>query len=391
MRVINTEHKPIKMWINHIEDWALEQAKNLANLPFIHQRVAIMPDSHQWYGMPIWWVIATEWVVIPNAVWVDIGCGMCAVKTSLTELDTDTLKKIMWKIRELIPVWFNKHQYEQFLDFMPETGIKYKRVHDSLQIVQKEFINARKSLWTLGWGNHFIEIQKWDDWHIRIMIHSWSRNLGKQVADYYNKVAIELNQNWYTQVSKERELAFLPTDSDEWQAYIKEMQYCVDFALANRKLMMNRVIESFNEYIDTEELQFINIAHNYARLENHMWKNVMVHRKWATSAKKWELGIIPWSQWTCSYIVEWLGNAQSFTSCSHWAWRKMWRKQAQKNLNLEEEIKRLDDQWIVHWVRNINDLDEASWAYKDIDEVMENQKDLVKILVKLKPIWVIKG
>jgi len=246
------------------------------------------------------------------------------------------------------------------------------------------------SLGTLGGGNHFIEIQKGDDGHIWIMIHSGSRNLGFKVANYYNKLAIGLNEKWHTSVPREWELAFLLTDSDEGQAYIKEMQYCVEYALANRRLMMERVIQSVaNNTNQTGFDEMINIAHNYASLEHHYGKDVWVHRKGATLARKGTVGIIPGSQGTASYIVEGLGNKESFESCSHGAGRKMGRKQAQRELNLEEEQAKLKG--ILHSVRGIKDLDEASGAYKDIKTVMENQKDLVKILVELKPLAVVKG
>lgn len=383
MKVINTELKPIKMWLDEIEDWALEQAKNLANLPFIHKWVAIMPDSHQWYGMPIGWVIATKGVIIPNAVGVDIWCGMCVQKIHIKEISNEYLKLIMWKIREVVPVWFNRQKERQVQNDNHINRDNY------MPIIQREYNSSQFQLWTLWGWNHFIEIQKWDDWFIYVMIHSGSRNLGKQVADNYNKIAEELNEKWHSNTQKE--LAFLPVDSEEWKAYIREMEYCVEFAFENRKLIMSRIIDCFEYFLwklETDEL--INIAHNYARIEHHLGLNVRIHRKGATSARTWEIWIIPGSQWTCSYIVEWLWNVNSFTSCSHWAGRKMSRTKAQEELSLEDEIKKMDDLWVIHWIRNKSDLDEAAWAYKDIDIVMENQKDLVKILVKLIPLWVIK-
>lgn len=368
------------MWLEDIEDGALDQAKNLANLPFAFKWVSIMPDAHQGYGMPIGGVMATKNVIVPNAVGVDIGCGMCAVKTSLTEIDTDTLKKIMGEIRKVVPVGFTKHQKPQ--DGMPEGTIG--------EIIVEEWQNAEKSLGTLGGGNHFIEIQKGNDGHIWIMIHSGSRNLGFKVANYYNKLAQELNEKWHSSVPKEWKLAFLPTDSQAGQDYVKEMNYCVDFALANRKLMMERVIQAVAD--NTNQTGFdemINIAHNYASLENHYGQNVWVHRKGATKATKGLKGIIPGSQGTASYIVEGLGNPLSFMSCSHGAGRKMGRKDAQRRLNLKEELKKMEG--VIHGIRNVKDLDEAPGSYKDIEEVMDNQKDLVKILVRLSPLAVIKG
>lgn len=377
------------MWLEEIEDGAMEQIKHLADLPFAFSHIAIMPDSHQGYGMPIGGVLATKDVIIPNAVGVDIGCGMCAVKTSLTEIDTETLKKIMGEIRKQIPVGFKKHDEKQDIDLMP-------KVIGNCEIVYAEFENAQKSLGTLGGGNHFIEIQKGSDGHIWIMIHSGSRNLGLQVAEHYNKIAIDLNKKWFSSVPEEWELAHLPVNSEEGQAYIREMQYCVDFALANRKLIMDRIMDIFT---NTEGLKFsdypfaeiINIAHNYAKLENHLGHNVWVHRKGATLADKNTIGIIPGSQGTKSYIVKGKGNVLSFKSCSHGAGRKMGRNVAVKTLNLAEEIKKLDDQGIIHGIRHQNDLDEASGSYKDIATVMKNQEDLVEVLVELQPLAVIKG
>lgn len=403
----------VKIWDTQVEESAMEQIKHLADLPFVFKHIAIMPDNHAGFGCPIGTVLATKDVIVPAVVGVDIGCGMCAVKTSLTELDTETLKEIMGEIRKQIPVGFNHHKEKQEVDLMPDDEFGNQIYYDEkeLPVVSKEFENALTQLGTLGGGNHFIEIQKGSDGHIWIMIHSGSRNLGKQVADYYNKSAIQLNEKWFSQVPKEWQLAFLPIDSEEGQAYIKEMNYCVDFALANRKLMMDRIknifIELFgkddgkngvsfckwegNQGIDFGNDGMINIAHNYASLENHFGQNVWVHRKGATLAREGTVGIIPGSQGTKSYIVKGLGNKESFESCSHGAGRKMGRKDAQRNLNLEEEIKKLDEQGILHAIRGINDLDEASGAYKDVQEVMRNQSDLVEILVELQPLGVIKG
>lgn len=390
-KVISTERLPIKLWLDDIEDGALEQAKNLANLPFAFKHIAIMPDAHQGYGMPIGGVLATKGVVIPNAVGVDIGCGMCVVKTSLTEIDIETLKEIMGEIRKAVPVGFAHHKEEQSKDKMPTymVGLVY-------EIVSQQWKSALTQLGTLGGGNHFIEIQKGSDGYIWIMLHSGSRNLGYKVARHYNEIAISQNEKWYSQVPKNHELAFLPIDSREGQDYLREMNYCVEFALASRKLMMERIINIVGAVTLTSKYKFyenamINIAHNYAVMEHHFGQNVMIHRKGATLARKGTVGIIPGSQGTKSYIVEGLGNPMSFDSCSHGAGRKMGRKEAKNKLNLQEEIKRLDDQGIIHSIRGVEDLDEASGAYKPIETVMNNQKDLVKILVELQPVAVIKG
>jgi len=386
--VITTEKIPIKLWLNEIEPGALRQSKNLANLPFAYKHLAIMPDTHEGYGMPIGGVLATKGVVIPNAVGVDIGCGMCAVKTSLTGVSKPELVKIVDLIKEMIPVGFKHHKKAQNENLMP-AGFETVGMH----IVKAQFDSALHQLGTLGGGNHFIEIQKGDDDKIWIMIHSGSRNIGLKVAEYYNKTAVKLNEMYFSQVEKSKELAFLPIQTDEAHKYFAEMKYCVEFAFANRQLMMNRVIQCFLEVIPSS-LSFdpvINIAHNYARWENHFSQDVIVHRKGATSARLGEIGIIPGSQGTKSYIVEGLGNPESFTSCSHGAGRKMGRKQAIRELNLGEQIKSMEAQGILHGIAAAKDLDEAPGAYKDIDTVMENQADLVKILVGLKPLAVIKG
>ncbi len=402
-KVISTEKLPIKLWLDDMGDGAMEQAKNLANLPFAFMHIAIMPDSHQGYGMPIGGVMATKDVIVPNAVGVDIGCGMCAVKTSLTEIDTKALKQIMREIRKQVPVGFKKHKEIQLKSLMPEVEemLDWQELHnwedEYDSIVQKEYRNALISLGTLGGGNHFIEIQKGSDGYIWLMIHSGSRNLGFKVAKHYNKLAQELNVKWFSDIPPfkgEDGLAFLPINSEEGQNYIKEMGYCVEFALANRKLMMKRVLNIFRNTMslwgeNTTFEPMINIAHNYARLENHFGQNVWVHRKGATSAKNGELGIIPGSQGAKSYIVEGKGDRDSFESCSHGAGRKMGRNQARKTLNLTEEQKKLEG--IIHSVRHKDDLDEAPGSYKDIAQVMANQDDLVNVLVELSPLAVVKG
>ncbi len=387
MKYINEENSlVIKSWCNNIEEGALKQAKNLAKLPFAFKQICLMPDTHQGYGMPIGGVMATKGYVVPNAVGVDIGCGMCAVKTSLLAeyVSKEDIKKVMRLIRERVPVGFNHHKEEQYEKLMP--------ICDIGQIGLDEYESALHQLGTLGGGNHFIEIQKDQDGYIWIMVHSGSRNLGKKVADFYNKIAIELNEKYFSSIPKEHQLAFLRIGTCEADNYLTEMEYCVEFALANRSLIMERIMLSFMEInIHVEFEPMINIAHNYARTENHFEQNVLVHRKGATSAKLGEIGIIPGSQGTSSYIVKGLGNVESFMSCSHGAGRCMGRKQAERELSLEIEQKKLDDKGIIHSVRGISDLDEASGAYKNIDLVMEEQKDLVEIVTRLEPLAVIKG
>ncbi|MDH3392504.1 MAG: RtcB family protein [Desulfobulbaceae bacterium] len=386
--IITTEKLPIKLWLDDIDAGAFEQARNLANLPFLFRHVAVMPDAHLGYGMPIGGVMASGEMVIPNAVGVDIGCGMCAVQTSLTSVSTQKLEMILGKIRSSIPLGFKHHQRKQDSRLMPNLEVPLS----AMPVVGREFQNARTQLGTLGGGNHFIEIQKGNDGHIWLMVHSGSRNLGFRVANHYNHLAMDLNRQWGSKIPTKWQLAFLPIDSDAGQTYLHEMRYCVEFAYANRMMMMERVKEALLALVPPVFFQpMINIAHNYAALEEHFGERVMVHRKGATSARAGEIGIIPGSQGTPSYIVRGLGNEESFESCAHGAGRKMGRKQAQRTLNLVKEQKRLDDQGIIHSIRSPRDLDEAAGAYKNIDRVISDQLDLVEVLVELRPLAVIKG
>jgi len=393
MKIIEGKNVPIKSWCNNPEEGAVQQAMNLSSLPFMFKQVCLMPDVHQGYGMPIGGVIATKGVVIPNAVGVDIGCGMCAVKTSLTGLTQEQIKQIFggskeYKsgIRTRVPVGFNHHSKTQIwegFDFAPD-----------IPIIQQELNSARKQLGTLGGGNHFIELQKGSDGFVWIMVHSGSRNFGYKIAKTYNKIAQDLCSKWYSNISPlkgEDGLAFLPTNSNEGEEYLEAMNYALSFAYENRRRMLKNICLSVFEVVECEFEPGINIHHNYATMEHHFGSNVMVHRKGATSAKAGQYGIIPGSQGTSSYIVVGKGNEDSFKSCSHGAGRVMSRSKARAVLNLEEEKSRLDKQGIIHSIRTKSDLDEASSAYKDIDVVMKEQSDLVDVVVKLTPLAVIKG
>lgn len=383
MRVIlPTSGVPIKNWASSLEPQALDQAVNLANLPFTFKHVALMPDSHSGYGMPIGGVLATKGVIIPNAVGVDIGCGMSAVRLDIkaTDLTPDILKKIIGEARQQIPVGFNKHK-----DNQEWTGFDDA---PDLPIIHGQLANARKSLGTLGGGNHFIEIQADEDDYVWVMLHSGSRNLGKQVCDFYHKQAVALCEQWHVTLPTS-ELSFLPMRTTEGQDYYRAMQFCLRFAEQNRFEMMLKMTGIIGDLLGSMVIGHINIHHNYAALENHFGENVLVHRKGATSARQGQLGIIPGSMGTASYIVEGRGNPLSFMSCSHGAGRRMGRKEACRSLDLAAEKAKMEG--IVHGIRNVADLEEAPGAYKDIDQVMEDQQDLVEIRYKLRPLASMKG
>lgn len=389
MITVESGNKPAHCWVSDvadIEQSALEQITNVCNLPFLFKHVAIMPDVHCGYGVPIGCVFAaTGNVILPSAVGVDIGCGMRACKSDLDVIHTSDLKKIMGLVRERVPVGF---AHNKTIAAMPPIATADRKV----PVVHSQWESASYQLGSLGGGNHFIEFQKDEDGFLWIMIHSGSRNLGKKIADHYTAVAKELNARWYSSIPAEHDLAFLPLDTEDGKEYKAEMEYALDFARANRALMMDRIMACVREVIGKVEFEpAIDVHHNYAQIEHHMGQNVMVHRKGATFAGNGHYGIIPGSQGTASYIVCGKGNVLSFNSCSHGAGRKMGRKQAQRELDLEHEKQVLDEQGIIHAIRGKSDLDEASGAYKDIDVVMENQSELVEIVHRLKPVGVIKG
>ncbi len=399
---------PIKIWLedkDSIEEGCLEQAYNLAKLPFVHKWVSLMPDTHKGMGMPIGGVIATEGVIIPNAVGVDIGCGMAFVSTNILVKDIKNIETkngslincIVSDILRNIPVGFNRHNKKQqckTADKAYEEIEKYNKNFDLLCELESSYYQ----IGTLGGGNHFIELQEDETGYLGIMIHSGSRHLGKEICDTFHKKARELNLQWHSNVPDYYRLAFLPTNSEEGQQYINWMNLALDFAKENREKMMIAVKEILerwiNKYIDID-IQYnmeINCHHNYASLENHFSKNVWVHRKGATRARKGELAVIPGAMGSYSYVVEGLGNEMSFCSSSHGAGRSYSRSGAMKAFTAEKVILDLKEQNVVLGKHNKKDVaEESRFAYKDIDEVMKNQEDLVKPIKKLKTIGVVKG
>lgn len=390
MKVEMINNYPVKIWTDQVEASAMRQIENLTSLPFLFHHLAIMPDVHTGKGMPIGCVLVCKDAVIPNAVGVDIGCGMCAVKTSwkVSELPMTVLRKeIMSGIRQRIPLGMDHHSEKQEEKYLPTD-----HDIDKMIVVKRRKESILREIGTLGGGNHFIELQKDEDDNLWIMIHSGSRNLGARVGAYYNELAGKLNAQWHSTVSPDLHLAFLPKGTREFGLYWTEMKYCVDFALCNRRLIMHRIEEVLADTLKGIEFEpLINIAHNYAAMEHHFGQEVIVHRKGATLAREGVTGIIPGSQGTASYIVEGLGNPESFCSCSHGAGRLLSRSAAIRTLNMAEEIARLESMSIVHAIRRQDDMQEASGAYKNIDEVIANELDLIRVKTRLVPIAVIKG
>lgn len=388
---------PIYYWTdpNQVEAAAKQQALNLAKLPFAFHHIAIMPDIHVGYGMPIGGILATKDMVLPNAVGVDIGCGMRAVQTNLTYKEIEPhLDNILHMILSQIPTGFNWHKTNQSDPIFNNPP--------SSPVIEQQLNRARKQLGTLGGGNHFIDILREEnpdnkiavpDQLIWILIHSGSRNIGKQIADYYYRQAKQnLDRTKYPNYPS-IELAYLEFKSDLGQAYWQDMSYAMDFARTNREHMMIRTQKIISHiFPKAEYIQEIDIHHNYASLENHFGQEVIVHRKGATLATKNTVGIIPGSMGSPSYIVRGLGNADSFNSCSHGAGRTMSRSQAKKQFSPDQILKDLEEVGIKiakHKLSNI--AEEARFVYKNIDDIIKKQKDLVVVLHRLIPLGVVQG
>ncbi len=399
---------PIKIWLEKREDLeesCFEQACHLAELPFLHKWVCLMPDTHAGKGMPIGGVIAAKQVLIPNAVGVDIGCGMAWVGTNIKTEEIrgivtgngSLIQGMVGDILRNIPVGFAHHKTAMpcyTLDRAFDEFDKYEQNGELLGQLDAGYFQVG----TLGGGNHFIELQEDEEGYLSVMIHSGSRHMGKSVCDYFHQKARELNNRWYSQVPDEYRLAFLPLDTKEGQQYLNWMQLSMDFAMENRAKMMlavKAILEKWiGRYTDLE-LSFteeINCHHNYAALENHYGENVWVHRKGAVRAREGELALIPGAMGSYSYVVRGKGNAESFCSSSHGAGRRYSRKGAMNAFTCEDVINDLKKQQVILGKKNKSDVaEESRFAYKDIDEVMKNQSDLVEPVKKLHTIGVVKG
>lgn len=403
----NTKY-PIRIWLEgqeQLEESCLEQAENLANLPFIHKWVCLMPDTHTGKGMPIGGVIATKKVIIPNAVGADIGCGMNFVATNIKmdqvrDIQTGNgsiIQTIIGNWMRSIPVGvkrYKKPQESPVLDQAKAELNKYEANLSLLPLIEDGYYQVG----TLGGGNHFVELQEDENGYLCIMLHSGSRHMGKEICDYFHQIARELNNRYYSVVPEKARLAFLPVDTDEGQQYIHWVQLALDYAFENRARMMKIACGSFQETVEkytdlkVEFSDEVNCHHNYASLENHYQENVWVHRKGATRVRQGEIAVIPGAMGSYSYVVEGKGNPESFCTSSHGAGRAYSRSGARAAFTVEQVIVDLKEQGVVLGKSNKKDVaEECRFAYKDIDEVMKNQLDLVTPIRKLKTVGVLKG
>ena len=384
--VFSDERIPILSWAEDLSEEALEQARHLAALPFAYHHVALMPDAHVGYGMPIGGVFAAEGYVIPNAVGLDIGCGVRAWRTGLTaEEFLPHRQQVLNDIQRNVPVgreWRKRAAdgAEELFAAAPEVSA----LHAELE-------RARLQLGTLGSGNHFLEVQRDDDGALWAMVHSGSRNLGKQMATRYNEIAKTLDARSPDPVPLAWQLSPLPIRSDEGREYLDVMRWCLRFAEENRAAMQRVIHETFERRVPGYAPEpCLDVHHNYATVETHFGREVVLHRKGAVRAVGRVL--VPGSMGTSSYVCEGLANPDAFESCAHGAGRAMGRGEAKRRIPVEAVVREMREKDIALFKAHKSDVaEEAAEAYKDIEDVMAAQADLVRPLLRLQPIGVVKG
>ncbi|TXI93220.1 MAG: RtcB family protein [Neisseriales bacterium] len=391
----------VKLWTGNmpIETDAYEQIVRISELPIIANHIAIMPDVHLGKGATVGSVIPTRSAIIPAAVGVDIGCGMCAVLTNLTANDLpESLSALRNQIERDIPVGFNEHHRDVYLT--GESGDIYKHALVNL-LAQFETLELRNKLehaktnriirqaGTLGGGNHFIEICLDELNRVWVMLHSGSRGIGRQIGEY----AIELAKEQAMANNRlpiDENLAWLDEGSYEFNAYINAMNWAQDYAKFNRDTMMSLVIAAIRRKIPHVATlgEVVNCHHNFTSLEEHFDEKVWITRKGAVSARSGEMGIIPGSMGAKSFIVTGKGNHDSYCSCSHGAGRKMSRSKAKSTFTIEDLMQQTSG---IECRKDDKVIDEIPSAYKDIDEVMAAQADLVEVVQRLRQVLCIKG
>jgi tRNA-splicing ligase RtcB len=377
---------PIHLWapVHEVESQALDQLKNIAALPWVFHHVAAMADCHYGKGATVGSVIAMHGAISPAAVGVDIGCGMAAVKTSLTASDLpDSLQLLRHRIEKSIPVGFEAHEH---VTKHAEKHRLWQGFHNLHEKVQGILGKARKQMGTLGGGNHFIEVCLDLEQNVWVMLHSGSRNIGKTLAEIHMGKAMKLTHN---AALPDKDLAVFLADTPEMDAYRHDLSWAQDYAKANREVMLKIVQDVLNKLFPKIKYEDpITCHHNYVSEENHFGEDVLVTRKGAISARNGELGIIPGSMGTRSYIVRGLGNEESYHSASHGAGRRMSRGAAKRTFTVEDLAKQTEG---VECRKDYAVLDEIPGAYKDIDQVMANQSDLVEVVATLKQVLCVKG
>lgn len=378
----------ILSWVNHeLSTDEHNMLRNVSRLPCLYKHVALMPDAHLGIGSMVGSVVATKDAVIPATVGVDIGCGMAAIKTPFkSSILEGKLKDLRHQIERTIPVGFNEHKeavdesnaWQGWKDF----GVLHNKV-------QHRRDKAMKQLGTLGGGNHFIEVCLDTEDNVWLMLHSGSRNIGNEIASRHIETAKQLHK---LSELPDPNLAFFVQGTEEFKAYWRDLEWAQSYAMKNREIMMNRLLRQFNRMFNNGE-DFapevsVNCHHNYVSPEVHFGEKVYITRKGAIRADAGVYGIIPGSMGAKSFIVKGLGNPQSFNSCSHGAGRKMSRTAAKKAFSRADLERQTAG---VECRKDAGVIDEIPSAYKDIDEVMRNQRDLVEVVAQLKQVVCVKG
>jgi tRNA-splicing ligase RtcB (3'-phosphate/5'-hydroxy nucleic acid ligase) len=377
---------PLKVWGRLPEEGTLTQARHLAALPFAWKWVAVMPDAHVGYGMPIGGVLAALGRVIPHAVGLDIGCGVRVWRTNVrVDAFMPYRDAVLSDIQRSVPVGFDWHDRPQtdrtaLFDAMPDIPAL---------LLERE--KAMRQVGSLGGGNHFLELQRDDDGALWAMVHSGSRNLGKQMATHYNDLAKRENAASRDAVPSEWGLAHVASDSGVGAEYLEVMTFCLAFARESRRLMAEAVQAAIaRRFPGVEPDEALDVHHNYAAIETHYGAEVVVHRKGAVRASGQVA--IPGSMGTHTWLGRGLDNPESFHSCSHGAGRRLGRKQAVRGIPVERVMSQMRERDVRLFKRKKGDIaEEAPEAYKDIDAVMAAQRDLVEPTVLLRPIGVVKG
>jgi tRNA-splicing ligase RtcB len=383
---------PVKVYTGEMEPAARAQLVNISRLPIVHHHVAAMPDVHLGIGATVGSVIPTKRAIIPAAVGVDIGCGMMAARLSLTanELDEQSLKKTFGQISRDVPVGFDQHR---------DARDAAKRFRKSLTRVMEKHPGIGKrvgknshwaqQLGTLGGGNHFIEVCLDESSRVWVMLHSGSRGIGNAIGSYFIELAKKdaMKNNVHL---PDADLAYFPEGAKHFHDYVEAVGWAQDYARANRAEMMELVLDALRRHLPSFEVtdEAVNCHHNYVEHEEHFGERVWLTRKGAIRAREGELGIIPGSMGARSYIVRGKGSAESFHSCAHGAGRLMSRNAAQKKFSLQD-LQAQTEGVICRKDKGV--IDEIPGAYKNIDEVMANQSDLVEVVHTLKQVVCVKG
>ena len=386
---------PVKVYTDDLEPSAREQLINLSQLPIIHHHVAAMPDVHAGIGATVGTVIATDRAIIPAAVGVDIGCGMMAARTTLSagDIDEKKLKRVFDQISRDVPVGRDHHPDSRVLtDFAGPLRPGLNRMLALHPAIAKRFKRTQNwihQMGTLGGGNHFIEVCLDETHRVWVMLHSGSRGIGNAIGTYFIELA-RRDMARHAASLPDCDLAYLKEGAEHFDDYVASVDWAQHYAAANREAMMDIVLAALRRHLPSFDVtgHVVNCHHNYVEREHHYGKDVWVTRKGAIRARQGELGIIPGSMGAKSFIVRGRGSRESFESCSHGAGRRMSRSAAQKRFTAADVGEQTAG---VICRKDSGVIDEIPAAYKPIDEVMENQRDLVDVVHTLKQVVCVKG